>query len=169
MVHGNASGRYFIESKKGGGWAWIKWNMKEGDKGIVEVTGRVAAGSNAMWMVDVFNQKTKRGVSVRVHYDGHVEYKHSLFQKEERLESKLIKELGPNVTTDFHNLAVAVHRRRLRVFWDGEPIGDELRVDFDLTPGVVLLGIADKGRVEFERMAFWRTAGGGTKTNTDPE
>ena len=163
---GNAAGRFFIESK-GGYQAWNKASLANG---IVEVTGRVASDHAAWWFLHLQQHwpaippNENRGVRIAVSSSGRVMFGDSFFPPghESFFPDRTLTELGPKAASEFHTIAIILRDRSIWVFCDGKLISDEVKLDFDLAPGVVALGVQGKGRVEFERIATWQANEGTT-------
>ncbi len=155
---GQADGKFYINLENGGTYSWRQMPY---DNGVVEVEGRLFEEDDAAWIFCLSNlvPGENRGIQISVGNGGQVVCRSSMWDKaEKKMKPVRLHRLSSRKTEDFHTVGLLISDNTVEVFFDGEQIGEKLTFDFDLTPGGVTLGGSGVGRIEFERLRYWKKA-----------
>jgi len=127
---------------------------------VYQVVGRVVSPASAGWGLTMSNHEEKRGIAVRVNYDGTLEVGPSPAESQ--------KFRGPHVGpihhsaikqgSGFQTLLVVVRGRLVEVYVNGVAVCNPVVVDRDFTPALAALaafGREHGALVEFKSVTGW--------------
>jgi len=151
---------YYDSQALGNGW--LEWGRNNYSEGIIEVTARVGEECKNAWIVDLPNTEHKHGVAIAIFGDGRALLGPSMFDPEPSagptqkwINHKAIKPAG-----EWNTLRLVIKGKTLAVYCNSQEIVSAIDLDFELSPGGLLLGYSmdnGKARVEFDRYCLWPT------------